>query len=150
MVQSEKNSQPQTPSDAVAQLSQTPSLVRTEDKVLRARSTAVLGVAMGVVTMIRHVVDAPWASVLITLPLFVIVIGLAIQADRVTRAIPRHSRTIALLGCGLSLAISLFAVAPWLNLAAQDGNDSAAKVLLGGLATAVPAVIAAAVVRWRR
>ena len=137
-----------TQQEARTQLSASQSrrLTTRRDRTAHAVATAVTGLALGVFSAAQNLAASWQAEALLTVVFVLGVVGSATWVERVARAVPRRSRLWARTGLGLSFVLSLLLVRPWLNLQAQAEPNTWPMVLAAAVATAIPALVAAAVI----
>jgi hypothetical protein len=141
-----------TQQEARTQLSASQSrrLTTRRDRTAHAVATAVTGLTLGVFSAAQNLADSWQAEALLTVVFVLGVIGSATWVERVARTVPRRSRMWARTGLGVSFVLSLLLVRPWLNLQAQAEPNTWPMVLGAAVATAVPALVAAAVIARSR
>lgn len=143
------NTQPSqlTPQQAREQLAaaRSRSLASAQDRKVHAAGMVFVGVVIGLHMASRNLIgEGTYALV------GVLVIGLLlvemIWVDRTARTVPRRVRLCSWTGFIASFIVGLWAVTPWLNLAAQTAPNTWPMVLGGAAATAAPSLIAAIVI----
>jgi cytochrome bd-type quinol oxidase subunit 2 len=140
-----------TPEQAREQLATSrPRSLRSErDRNVHAIGTAVFGLSLGLLM-------APWnllsgtAELLLSATFLAVWAAAAIWVERRARTVPRRSRRWSRLGLGVSLALALVAVVPWLNLQAQTEPNTWPMALGAALVIAAPSLLAAAVIAGGR
>ncbi|MEX5268761.1 hypothetical protein [Kocuria sabuli] len=68
--------------------------------------------------------------------------------ERVARTVPRRAKVWSRGGIVASFVLTLTVVLPWLNLSARTSRNTWPVVTAGAVVAAVPALAAAAVIRW--
>ena len=140
-----------TPEQAREQLaaSRPRALGSPRDRRIHAMGTAALGLAIGLFMASRNLVSETGLAVVAVVFFIAWMAGLA-WVERVARTVPRGARRWSRLGIAGSFVLALAAVLPWLNLQAQTEPNTWPMVLLGALVTAVPSLLAAAVIAGGR
>jgi len=140
-----------TPQQAREQLAATQDRVlsSSRDRRVHAVGTAVVGVTIAAYGAAQTIVSGA-AEVAFSVAFFALIFGQAWWVERAARTVPHRSKVISWTGIGASFVLGLLLVRPWLNLAAQTSPTTWPMVWAGSALAAVPALVAATVIAWRR
>ncbi|MEF3119867.1 hypothetical protein [Kocuria flava] len=139
-----------TPEQAREQLAtvQARTLDTSRDRTIHARATAVFGVVTALYMASQNIL-ADWISHSVRTAVFAAVWLVTVWwIERVARTVPRRAKVWSRAGIVASFVLTLTVVLPWLNLSAQTAPNTWPMVAAGAALAAVPALAAAAVIRW--
>ena len=139
-----------TPEQARAQLAtiQARTLDISRDRAVHAAATAVFGVATALYMAAQNIL-ADWVShSLRTAVLAAAWLVTVWWIERVARTVPRRAKAWSRGGNAASFVLTLIVVLSWLNFSAQTAPNTWPMVAAGASIAAVPALAAAAVIRW--
>ncbi|MFF0905034.1 UNVERIFIED_CONTAM: hypothetical protein RF653_15265 [Kocuria sp. CPCC 205316] len=139
-----------TPEQARGQLAtiQARTLDTSRDRAVHAGATAVFGVASALYMAAQNIL-ADWVSHTVGTAVFAAAWLVTVWwIEQVARTVPRRAKVWSRGGIVASFVLTLTVVLPWLNLSAQTAPNTWPMVAAGATAAAVPAVVAAAVIRW--
>ena len=139
-----------TPEQAREQLAtiQERTMDTSHDRTVHAAATAVFGVVTGLYMAAQNIL-ADWVSHTIGTAVFLAAWLVTVWwIERVARTVPRRAKAWSRAGIVVSFVLTLTVVLPWLNLSAQTTPNTWPMVAAGAAVAAVPALVAAAVIRW--
>ena len=139
-----------TPDQAREQLAtiQERTMDTSHDRTVHAAATAVFGVVTGLYMAAQNIL-ADWVSHTIGTAVFLAAWLVTVWwIERVARTVPRRAKVWSRGGIVASFVLTLTVVLPWLNLSAQTTPNTWPMVAAGAAVAAVPALVAAAVIRW--
>lgn len=139
-----------TPERAREQLAtiQARTLHTSRDRVVHAAATAVFGVTSALYMAAQNIL-ADWVSHSLRTAVFAAAWSVTVWwIERVARTVPRRAKVWSRGGIVASIVLTLTVVLPWLNFSAQTSPNTWPMVTAGAAVAAVPALIAAAVIRW--
>ena len=139
-----------TPDQAREQLAtiQERTMDTSHDRTVHAAATAVFGVVTGLYMAAQNIL-ADWVSHAVGTAVFVAAwLVTAWWIERVARTVPRRAKVWSRGGIVASFVLTLTVVLPWLNFSAQTAPNTWPMVAAGATVAAVPALLAAAVIRW--
>ena len=139
-----------TPEQAREQLAtiQTRTLDTSRDRTVHAGATAVFGVTTALYMAAQNIL-ADWVSHSVgTAVLAAAWLVTVWWVERVARTVPRRAKAWSRGGIVASFVLTLTVVLPWLNFSAQSASNTWPMVAAGATIAAVPALAAAAVIRW--
>ena len=139
-----------TPEQAREQLAtiQARTLDTSRDRAVHAAATAVFGVATALYMAAQNIL-ADWVSHSVGTAVFAATWLVTVWwSERAARTVPRRAKVWSRGGIVASFVLTLTVVLPWLNLSAQTAPNTWPMVAAGATVAAVPALAAAAVIRW--
>ena len=139
-----------TPEQAREQLAtiQARTLDTSRDRTVHAAATAVFGVASALYMAAQNILS-DWVSHSLRTAVFAAAWLVTLWwIERVARTVPRRAKVWSRGGIVASFVLTLTVVLPWLNLSAQTTPNTWPMVAAGAAVAAVPALVAAAVIRW--
>ena len=139
-----------TPEQARAQLAtiQARTLDISRDRAVHAAATAVFGVATALYMAAQNI-SADWVSHSLRTAVFAAAWLVTVWwIEQVARTVPRRAKAWSRGGIVASFVLTLTVVLPWLNHSAQTSPNAWPMVATGAAVAAVPALVAAAVIRW--
>jgi hypothetical protein len=139
-----------TPEQAREQLAtiQERTFDTSRDRAVHAAATAVFGVASALYMATQNILS-DWVSHSVGTAVFAAAWLVTVWwIERVARTVPRRAKAWSRGGIVASFVLTLSVVLPWLNLSAQTSPNTWPMVTAGAAAAAVPALLAAAVIRW--
>jgi hypothetical protein len=139
-----------TPEQAREQLAtiQARTLDTARDRAVYAAATAVFGVASALYMAAQNIL-ADWVSHSLRTAVFAAAWLVTVWwIERVARTVPRRAKAWSRGGIVTSFVLTLTVVLPWLNFSAQTSPNTWPMVAAGATVAAVPALAAAAVIRW--
>lgn len=123
-------------------------LVTSRDRAVHAGATAVFGV-ITVLYMAAQNMRSDRVSYTVATAVFVVAWVVAVcWIERVARTVPRRAKAWSRGGIAASFVLTLTVVLPWLNFSAQTAPNTWPMVAAGATVAAVPALVAAVVIRW--
>ncbi|MEX5271557.1 hypothetical protein [Kocuria sabuli] len=139
-----------TPDQAREQLAtiQGRTLDTSRDRTVHAAATAVFGVASALYMAAQNILS-DWVSHSLGTAVFAAAWLVTVWwIERVARTVPRRAKVWSRGGIVTSFVLTLTVVLPWLNFSAQTSPNTWPMVATGAALAAVPALVAAAVIRW--
>ncbi|MEX5295526.1 hypothetical protein QYM41_09615 [Kocuria sp. CPCC 205268] len=139
-----------TPDQAREQLAtiQARTLETSRDRTVHAGATAVFGVVTALYMAAQNILVG-WVGHTIGTVVFMVAWLVTVWwIERVARTVPRRAKVWSRGGIVASFVLTLTVVLPWLNLSAQTSPNTWPMVAAGAAVAAVPALVAAAVIRW--
>ncbi|PLC10900.1 hypothetical protein AUQ48_16475 [Kocuria flava] len=138
-----------TPEQAREQLAtlRARTLDTSRDRAVHAGATAVFGVVTGLYMASQNIL-AGWVGHTVGTAVFLAAWLVTVWwIERVARTVPRRAKMWSRAGIAASFVLTLTVVLPWLNLSAQTSPNTWPMVAAGAGLAAVPALVAAAVIR---
>ncbi|MFF0945931.1 hypothetical protein ACFYE2_17145 [Kocuria sp. CPCC 205300] len=139
-----------TPEQAREQLAsiQVRTFDTSRDRAVHAAATAVFGVVTALYMASQNILS-DWVSHTVGTAVFAAAWLITVWwIERVARTVPRRAKAWSRGGIVASFVLTLTVVLPWLNLSAQTSPNTWPMVAAGAALAAVPALVAAAVIRW--
>jgi hypothetical protein len=139
-----------TPAQAREQLAtiQARTLDTTRDRTVHAGATAVFGVTSALYMAAQNILADRVSHTVGTAVFAAAWLVTVWWIERAARTVPRRAKAWSRGGIAASFVLTLTVVLPWLNLSAQTAPNTWPMVAAGAAVAAVPALAAAAVIRW--
>ena len=124
------------------------TLDTSRDRTVHAGATAVFGVVTALYMASQNIL-AGWVGHTVGTAVFLAAWLVTVWwIERVARTVPRRAKAWSRAGIVVSFVLTLTVVLPWLNLSAQTSPNTWPMVAAGAALAAVPALAAAAMIRW--
>ena len=139
-----------TPGQAREQLAtiRTRTLDTSRDRAVHAVATAVFGVVTALYMAAQNIL-VDWVSHSVGTAVFAAAWLVTVWCiERVAHTVPRRAKAWSRGWIVAFFVLTLTVVLPWLHLSAQTSPNTWPMVAAGAALAAVPALVAAAVIRW--
>ncbi len=138
-----------TPEQAREQLAtiRARTLDTSRDRAVHAAATAVFGVASALYMAAQNILSDRISHTVGTAVFAAAWLITVWWIERVARTVPRRAKAWSRGGIVASFVLTLTVVLPWLNLSAQTSPNTWPMVATGAAVAAVPALVAATLIR---